>query len=334
MGSAVGAVAAEVPGGSGALTEGSGDSSFAVSCGLALEVANTLLLSYVLTELLLSKRRLWEVRGVLAALPAMNILLSPRVHAVLGRLAAALGVAGGPSPLGSAPSTGSIESDAAARNGTGGSGDSRSSSSSAGALDAGSNAAIGASVSGADAAASSASGSSSGGAAAAEAVAAAASSSPLVRGLLRIAFAAVGFSALMYFDVRRFRPRPYALGTFAAELRGALGLVLPVFPFLVMAFSFAFLILTSLLEAVGMPEHLGEEIILYGQFYAPFSMVYWIVKKDWLAAERSVPLLPMATSSAPEGRGNVLGGGGGSGRLGGAQVWGAAGRKAAGGRTD
>mmetsp|Transcript_87916 Transcript_87916/g.251950 ORF Transcript_87916/g.251950 Transcript_87916/m.251950 type:complete len:334 (+) Transcript_87916:35-1036(+) len=333
MGSAVGAVAAEVPGGSGALTESSGDSTFALSCGLALEVANTLLLSYVLTELLLSKRRLWEVRGVLAALPAMNILLSPRVHAVLGRLAAALGVAGGPSPLGSAPSTGSIESDAAAGNGTGGSGDSRSSSSSAGALDAGSGAAVGASVSGADAAASSASGSSSGGAAAGEVVAAAASSSSLVRGLLRVAFAAVGFSALMYFDVRRFRPRPYALGTFAAELRGALGLVLPVFPFLVMAFSFAFLILTSLLEAVGMPEHLGEEIILYGQFYAPFSMVYWIVKKDWLAAERSVPLLPMATSSAPAGRGNVLGGGGGSGRLGGAQAWGAA-RKAAGGRTD
>ena len=37
------------------------------------------------------------------------------------------------------------------------------------------------------------------------------------------------------------------------------------------------LMLVSLLH---LPESLGEEIIVYGQFYLPLSAGYWIMKKD------------------------------------------------------
>merc|ERR1711972_1106793 len=83
----------------------------------------------------------------------------------------------------------------------------------------------------------------------------------------------------------------------ALELRKAVWLVLPVFPCLVMAFSCVFLVVVAIFEKVGLPEHLGDELIIYGQFYSPLSAVYWILKKDWLAAERETPLLPMAAPS-------------------------------------
>merc|ERR1712032_588052 len=94
-------------------------------------------------------------------------------------------------------------------------------------------------------------------------------------------------------DVRRLRPQPYAVRTFAGELWAALRLVLPVLIFLVIGFSFMLLILASVLEKLGLPERVGEELITYGQFYAPLCVVYWIVKKDWLAMERSTPVLPV-----------------------------------------
>lgn len=109
----------------------------------------------------------------------------------------------------------------------------------------------------------------------------------------------IGFAALAYFDVRRLRQQPYHLKAYAQELQAAFWLVLPVFPFLVMGFSCVFLVLTAILEKVGLPEHLSEELIMYGQFYAPFGAVYWIIKKDWLAAERETPLLPMTAGADP-----------------------------------
>eukprot|EP00913_Durusdinium_trenchii_P008463 g7948.t1 len=85
--------------------------------------------------------------------------------------------------------------------------------------------------------------------------------------------------------------RHYGPKLFAEELWEAVKLVLPVYLFLVMCCSLLCLILVSLMNHL-ISESLGEEIIVYGQFYLPLSVVYWIMKKDWLAAERT----PLPTS--------------------------------------
>merc|ERR1712072_401152 len=123
---------------------------------------------------------------------------------------------------------------------------------------------------------------------------------PVVRGVLRLAAVVLGFAAVTYFDVRRIKPQPYGFLAHARELKGAIWMVLPVFPFLVMGFSLVCLIIASVLEKIGLPAHLGEEFVLYGQFYAPFSAIYWIMKKDWLASERASSLLPVASSGRPD----------------------------------
>merc|ERR1712079_139326 len=126
--------------------------------------------------------------------------------------------------------------------------------------------------------------------------------SPAVQGFLRTLFIAFGFAMVAYLDVRRLRHDNYGVVTYARELRAAMWFVLPVFPFLVMGSSCVFLVLTALLAKVGLPEHLGEELIVYGQFYVPFSVVYWIIKKDWLIAAQTTPILPVAGSVSDTSR--------------------------------
>lgn len=222
--------------------------------GTALEVVNTVLVSFALTELLLRQRRLRDLCLPLAALGALNLLFSPRVHEFL------LVIADVATP---ASANGEIEASAAPPPGA-------------------------TLVSGDDA-------------------------SPfalpaMARGLFRFLAVAAGFAAIAYVDVRRLRHNPYGPAAYAQELSAAVWLVLPVFPFLVMGFSCAFLIVAAMLAKLGVPEPLGEELIVYGQFYAPLSAIYWIIKKDWLTAERATPILPIVAAAAAAG--HKAGGGG------------------------
>ncbi|CAK9087797.1 unnamed protein product [Durusdinium trenchii] len=168
-----------------------------------LEVTNTLLVSFGLSELFLRRRCHWrQMCLTLAAIVILNVILSPRVQRMLsfGSLTwSPFGPADG--PPGVAP----------------------------------------------------------------------------MLGVLRVAVVLSGFSALTYADLRRFRQH-YGPKLFAEELWEAVKLVLPVYLFLVMCCSLLCLILVSLMNHL-ISESLGEEIIVYGQFYLPLSVVYWIMKK-------------------------------------------------------
>mmetsp|Transcript_104633 Transcript_104633/g.207802 ORF Transcript_104633/g.207802 Transcript_104633/m.207802 type:complete len:240 (+) Transcript_104633:55-774(+) len=219
-------------------------------CSAALEVANTVVASFAVTELLLRRRSLRDIRIPLCVLAALNCLLSSRIHAFVAYMTAihSTHIEGNHnSSAGAEPSTITITGER-------------------------------------------------------ETAASTHAVSPAVQGFLRTFLIAFGFAAVAYLDVRRLRQDNYGIVTYARELRAAMWFVLPVFPFLVMGSSCIFLVLTALLEKVGFPEHLGEELIVYGQFYVPFSVVYWIIKKDWLIAARSTPILPVAGSVAGKGR--------------------------------
>lgn len=217
---------------------------------VALEVTNTLLVSFVVTEVLLRKRSWREVRLPVGVFAGVNASLSPRIWDFLG---AAFAVAAG----GFAGTSDELAAAATAVSG------SRVPSAAAG-----------------------------GG------LPALSLTSPVVRGMLRLFAVAAGFAALAYFDVRHLRQQPYTLKAFAREFRGAVWHVFPVFPFLVVGFSCAFLVVASVLTMLGLPAPLGEELIFYGQFYAPFSAVYWTIKKDWLKTGSGAPPLPLHGDTA------------------------------------
>mmetsp|Transcript_19394 Transcript_19394/g.42360 ORF Transcript_19394/g.42360 Transcript_19394/m.42360 type:complete len:278 (+) Transcript_19394:16-849(+) len=127
---------------------------------------------------------------------------------------------------------------------------------------------------------------------------------PFLCGLTRLTAVMAGFSALAYFDVRHLRQQPYTLWAFQRELRAAVRLVIPVFPFLVVGFSCIFLVFEKILEKVGLPAAIGEDIVFYGQFYAPLGTVYWIIKKDWLTGNHEEPPLPLHGQTSSPARGN------------------------------
>jgi len=212
------------------------------------------LVSFAVTELLLRRRRFQDVRVVLVVLTAVNLALSPRAHRAVGGAITVLA----------------------------------SASAAVGLVDGGGSSAV------SNAAASAPEGTTP--------VATILTPPPplptfavqLVGGALRALALTSGFAGLAYFDVRNLRQQPYTLMAYARELGSAGRLVLPVFPFLVAGFSCVFLVLSSALVKLGVPEALGEELIVYGQFYAPFSAVYWIIKKDWLSNGRGAPPLPVA----------------------------------------
>lgn len=218
-------------------------------CSVVLEVANTVGVTFLLTELLLRRCRLHDVRWSFAVLMVLNVILSPRVHRILGVFVSAVW-ASGESVAGNAGSSTS-QGDAKAPFGL------------ATVFD----------------------------------IASMLSNSRAYMWVLRLITIATGFSTLTYFDVRRLREQPYTMVTFFYELKGAVALVLPVFPFLVMGFSCVFLIIVSLLMKIGLPSDVGDEFIFYGQFYAPFSAVYWLMKKDWLADERKRSVLPLSSGN-------------------------------------
>lgn len=222
-------------------------------CSATLEVANTVLASFAVTELLLRRRSLRDIRVPLCVLAALNCLLCSRIHAFVAYMATAI-------------HSSHIEGE-----------QNRSSGAEPSTI---TNIGEGKTA----------------------AWPAAHALSPVVQGFLRTFFIAAGFATAAYLDVRRLRHDNYGVVTYARELRAAVWFVLPVFPFLVMGSSCVFLVLTALLTKVGLPEHLGEELIVYGQFYVPFSVVYWIIKKDWLIAAQSTPILPVAGVSGTKRR--------------------------------
>lgn len=116
--------------------------------------------------------------------------------------------------------------------------------------------------------------------------------------IVRLPLALLGYAGLLFLDLRRLRPRSYGLLEFAAELKKAMLMVLPVCPFVVITSSFVFLVLTAILQKIGLPPAVGQAFVMYGQFYSPFAIVYWILKKDWLIADRNAPVLPTTKRNA------------------------------------
>eukprot|EP00927_Polykrikos_kofoidii_P080254 TRINITY_DN7712_c0_g1_i1.p1 TRINITY_DN7712_c0_g1~~TRINITY_DN7712_c0_g1_i1.p1 ORF type:complete len:248 (-),score=28.05 TRINITY_DN7712_c0_g1_i1:117-860(-) len=209
---------------------------------VALEVANTLFVSFMVTEVVLRSRCWREMRIHAGICTAVNMLLSPRLWSLLDTLYIA-----------------AASSFVTSRQADGGGGIA----------------------------------STAGTATVTNGLLPFHIASPVVRFVLRLVAVFVGFSILSYFDVRSLRQQPYTAKKFAAELGSSLWHVLPVYPFLVIGFSCILLVMTSVLVKIGLSEHIGEELIFYGQFYAPFSVVYWTIKKEWLTNGRGEAPLPL-----------------------------------------
>ena len=111
---------------------------------------------------------------------------------------------------------------------------------------------------------------------------------------LRVLLAMTGFALLCFFDTRRFNPELTVL-EFLQNVAFALRLVGPMFPFLAIGISTAFLFLVSVLERIGIDPHWLNSGIYYGTIYGPFAFVYFEVKKRSLNGARGGSLLPMST---------------------------------------
>lgn len=76
---------------------------------------------------------------------------------------------------------------------------------------------------------------------------------------------------------------------FLRELSRVFVLVLAAFPLLGVAVAVVMLLLTSILEAVGVDPHVLNSGIVYGVFYGPFASVYVVMKAR---ARKRVAALP------------------------------------------
>lgn len=111
-----------------------------------------------------------------------------------------------------------------------------------------------------------------------------------VQWLSQFSLIVLSFIAVLYLDIHRFRDdisiRKFFLGLFQAVLY-SLGAI----PILMILISFFFLILSSLLEALGAhPENsaIFNQLIYYGTLYGPFYVIYWNAKHRLLRS----PYLP------------------------------------------
>jgi hypothetical protein len=111
-----------------------------------------------------------------------------------------------------------------------------------------------------------------------------------VQWLSQFSLILISFVTVLYLDVHRFRNditiRKFLLGLFQAVLY-SLGAI----PILMILISFFFLILSSLLEALGThPENSSSfnQLIYYGTLYGPFYVIYWNAKHRLLRS----PYLP------------------------------------------
>jgi hypothetical protein len=111
-----------------------------------------------------------------------------------------------------------------------------------------------------------------------------------VKWLSQISLVMISFITVLYLDIHRFRNditiRKFLLGVLQAVLY-SLGAI----PILMILISFFFLILSSLLEALGRhPEnsYFFNQLIYYGTLYGPFYIVYWNAKHRLLRS----PYLP------------------------------------------
>eukprot|EP00469_Lotharella_globosa_P010611 CAMPEP_0167781214 /NCGR_PEP_ID=MMETSP0111_2-20121227/5807_1 /TAXON_ID=91324 /ORGANISM="Lotharella globosa, Strain CCCM811" /LENGTH=136 /DNA_ID=CAMNT_0007671849 /DNA_START=48 /DNA_END=458 /DNA_ORIENTATION=- len=112
-----------------------------------------------------------------------------------------------------------------------------------------------------------------------------------------------GFFLLTFWDVRR--DRKITFRAFCWEVLAAIRLVLPVAPCLVVGFSFLFFVLTVIPRRIGLASvYLVDTLIYYGEFYGPFSVVYFVLKRQFIRK----PILP-TTAGSGTGKESKRGGG-------------------------
>lgn len=111
-----------------------------------------------------------------------------------------------------------------------------------------------------------------------------------IQWILHLYLVILSFLLVLYYDIYRFRNdmtlKAFLMGVFQAIIY-SLGAI----PILMILISFAFLILSALLEATGIhPEDsvLWNQLIYYGTLYGPFYIIYWNAKYRLLRA----PYLP------------------------------------------
>ena len=106
------------------------------------------------------------------------------------------------------------------------------------------------------------------------------------------------FFLLTFFDVRR--DRKLSFRQFLSEVWTAFRLILPVAPCLVIGFSFLFFMLTTIPRYLGAPPRLIDNMIYYGQFYGPFSILYLMLKRQFLMQADMLPThLPVEPTNDP-----------------------------------
>jgi len=108
--------------------------------------------------------------------------------------------------------------------------------------------------------------------------------------LPRVVFAAVAYIVALYFDCRRSQG-DLAFGNFLKRVGVAFLRVAPVYPFLAVAISFAFLFIISAFEALHLPLEILNLPIYYGTLYGPFSWIYYTVKRRVVESSGSLPTM-------------------------------------------
>lgn len=122
--------------------------------------------------------------------------------------------------------------------------------------------------------------------------------SPAARALLRSLLVLLAFASLTLLEVRNLRSSPPSLREFGQELYVSFCKMLPAFPFLIMAFTCLGMAAVFVLGSVlPLSRSSGEDIVFYGQFYGPFSAIYWVTKRMTTYSDRhkrSCTELPMS----------------------------------------
>jgi hypothetical protein len=104
----------------------------------------------------------------------------------------------------------------------------------------------------------------------------------------KVSFAAIAYLVALYFDCRRSK-KDLAVGNFLKSVGVQFCRVAPVYPFLAVVISFAFLFIISAFEALHLPLELLNMPIYYGTLYGPFSWIYYTVKKRIVESSSSLP---------------------------------------------
>eukprot|EP00400_MALV-I_sp_L67-5_P000361 gene361-682_t len=113
---------------------------------------------------------------------------------------------------------------------------------------------------------------------------------------VKVPLIVISFFLLTYWDINRERKMTFK--GFCYETFLALKLMCPVIPVLIVMFSLFFFIMTSIPRRLGAPEKMINNVIYYGQFYGPFSILYLMLKRQFLME----PVLPTQIAPSNEGQ--------------------------------